>query len=196
MKIMNLTKDSSVYTSNVYFVLGTWNTIDDVNTLVDVGRDPLIIEKIKEASTGVGKRRVEQVVLTHIHYDHAGLLHLIRKTFNPTVCAFSRHMEDVDRILHEGDTLRLGDRIFKVFHTPMHSSDSICLYCGEDGVLFTGDTPVMIQSAGRSYDALFVNALRNLAREDIKAIYMGHGGPILDGCNRLIRATLENVKGV
>lgn len=196
MKIINLTKDSGVYTSNVYLVLGTWNAIDDVNTLVDVGRDPRIIEKIKEISTGVGKRKVDQVVLTHNHYDHAGLLSLIRKTFNPTVCAFSRHIEGVEHVLHEGDTLRLGDRIFQVFHTPGHSSDSICLDCAEDGVLFTGDTPMAIRSAGGSYEALFVSALRNFAREDIKTIYVGHGDPIVNCCKELIRTTLENIKGV
>ena len=55
MKILNLTEKSNVYTSNVYFVLGTWNALPDVNTLVDVGRDPAVIEAIKNASTGVGK---------------------------------------------------------------------------------------------------------------------------------------------
>ncbi|MEA1943993.1 MAG: MBL fold metallo-hydrolase, partial [Euryarchaeota archaeon] len=69
MKVLNLTSDSKMYTSNVYLITGTWNAIDDLNTLVDVGRDPSVIEKINNASTGVGKKRVEQVVLTHSHYD-------------------------------------------------------------------------------------------------------------------------------
>jgi glyoxylase-like metal-dependent hydrolase (beta-lactamase superfamily II) len=195
MKIMNLTKESTMYTSNVYLVLGTWNAIGDVNTLVEVGRDPAIVEKIMETSTGVGKRRVEQVVLTHSHYDHAGLLSLVRKSFRPTVCAFSRSLAGVDRVLKDGDALRLGDRKFQVFHTPGHSSDSVCLFCEEDGVLFTGDTPVAIRSAGGSYEAQFAKTLEQLAREDIRAVYPGHGAPVLDGCNRLLRATLRSVGG-
>ena len=195
MKIINLTKSSSMYTSNVYLILGTWKAIGDVNTLVDVGRDPSIVEKIMEISTGVGKRRVDQVVLTHGHYDHAGVLPLIRKTFSPTVCAFSRSLEGVDRVLKDGDMLRLGDREFRVFHTPGHSSDSICLFCGADGILFTGDTPVAIRSTGGAYEALFVKALEGLAREDIRAVYPGHGEPVLNGCNRLLRTTLRSVKG-
>ncbi len=195
MKIINLTKESTIYTSNVYLVLGTWNAIGDVNTLVDVGRDPAIVEKIMETSTGVGKRRVDQVVLTHSHYDHVGLLSRVRKSFRPTVCAFSRSLAGVDRVLKDGDALRLGDGEFRVFHTPGHSSDSVCLFCGADGVLFTGDTPVAIRSPGGAYEAQFVKALEKLAQEDIKAVYPGHGEPVLDGCNRLLRATLDQVKG-
>ena len=93
MKILNLTTDSKIYTSNVYLITGTWNAIDDVNTLIDVGRDPSVIDKINSASTGVGKRRVEQVVLTHGHYDHASLLPRIREVFNPVVYAFSYFLE-------------------------------------------------------------------------------------------------------
>ena len=72
MKIINLTENSTVYTSNVYLVLGSWNSLSDVNTLFDVGRDPNILEILNNTSTGFGKKRVEQVVLTHSHYDHTG----------------------------------------------------------------------------------------------------------------------------
>jgi len=46
MKITNLTADSKLYTSNVFLVLGEWNTIDDITTLIDVGYDLSIINKI------------------------------------------------------------------------------------------------------------------------------------------------------
>lgn len=194
MKIMNLTEDSHMYTSNVYLVLGTWNAIDDVNTLVDVGRDPIAFERMKEIATGVGKRQVDQVILTHCHYDHVALLPSVCKIFNPTVLAFSRSLKGVNRILKNGDTLKIGDRMFRVFHTPGHSHDSICLYCEKNGVLFTGDTPVAVLSAGRAYEDAFVTAFENICRQDIRAIYPGHGHPILDGCNKLIRVTLHNIR--
>jgi len=79
MKILSLTEASAVYTSNVYLLLGEWNTMDDVNTLVDVGRDVSVIDKINDAPTGVGKKRIEQVVLTHCHYDHSEILPVIKK---------------------------------------------------------------------------------------------------------------------
>ncbi|KPQ41224.1 MAG: hypothetical protein MPEBLZ_04229, partial [Candidatus Methanoperedens nitroreducens] len=61
MKIQNLSGGSTIYTSNVYLITGTWNAFNDVNTLIDVGRDPAIIEIINNASTGVGKKRIDQV---------------------------------------------------------------------------------------------------------------------------------------
>ena len=50
MKIINLTEGSSIYTPNVYLVTGTWNALDDVNTLVDVGMDQAIVKRINESS--------------------------------------------------------------------------------------------------------------------------------------------------
>ena len=194
MKIINLIERSNVYTSNVFLVLGTWNAIEDVNTLVDVGRDPSIVEKISETPAGIGKRKVEQAVLTHSHYDHASLLPYICEVFNPVVYAFSSSLKGVDHLLRNGEMLKLGDRMFETIYTPGHSNDSICLYCEEDGVLFTGDTPVIINSASGVYEDAFVCALEKLCRRDIRSIYSGHGGPMLNNCNEQLRASLKNIR--
>lgn len=194
MEILNLTSDSKIYTSNVYLITGTWNAIDDVNTLVDVGRDPSVIDKINHASTGVGKNRVEQVILTHSHYDHASLLPQIREIFNPVVYAFSEFLDGVSHLLRHGQMLKLGDRMFEVIYTPGHSADSICLYCEEDGVLFAGDSPVVLTSTDGSYEEGFGRALEKLCRRDIRAIYFGHGDPAFNNCNKMIRSSLENVR--
>ena len=194
MKIFNLTKDHNVYTSNVFFVLGNSNAIDDVNTLVDVGRDPSIIGKIEEASTGVGKHRVEQVVLTHSHYDHASFLPQIRKRYHPKVCAYSKSLEGVDRLLRDGEMLKIGSEVFEVIYTPGHSNDSVCLYCQSEGVLFAGDSNIIIQTTGGTYEEGFIDALIRLARKNIKAIYFGHGAPLLIDCNARIRYSLKIVQ--
>lgn len=194
MKILNLISDNGIYSSNVYFVLGNSNAVEDVNTLVDVGRDPSVMEKIAKTSTGVGKKRVEQVVLTHSHYDHASLLPQIRKRYAPTVCAHSTSLEGVDRLLRDGETLRMGDETFEVIHTPGHSNDSICFYCQGEGVLFAGDSPIIVQSGAGTYEDGFVNALIRLARRNIKAIYFGHGDPLFDDCNTRIHYSLKMVE--
>ena len=193
MKIFNLTRHSRMYTCNVYLILGTWNAIGDMNTLVDVGRDPSIVEKIREASTGVGKKKVEQVVLTHSHYDHSGMLSVIHKAFNPTVYAFSPSLKGIGRLLHDGDELTLGDRVFEVIHTPGHSHDSICLYCEAEGILFAGDSSVVIQSGDGTYEGVFVEALKKISRRDIRSIYFGHGNPLLEKFNTMIRNSLKNL---
>ncbi|MCD6569259.1 MAG: MBL fold metallo-hydrolase [Deltaproteobacteria bacterium] len=192
MKIINLTEPGgSIYTCNVYMVLGDWNALEDTNSLVDVGRDPAIIQRLKDINTGVGKRQVEQVILTHSHFDHVGLLSEIRKTFSPTVYAFSR-FEGVDLLLKDGDIVRLGDVNFEVIHTPGHSHDSICLCSEQGGILFSGDSPVNI-SAQDTYGEDFVNALRRISRKNITAIYPGHDEPITDRAGEILRASIKNV---
>ena len=194
MKIVNLTENSTVYTSNAFLVLGTWNALPDINTLVDVGRDPGLIETIKQTSTGIGKKRIEQVVLTHSHYDHVGLLPLIRAQFKPVVYAFSPYLENVDHILQDGNMLKFGDRMFEVIHIPGHSYDSTCFYCEEDGVLFAGDTPLLIRRPGNTYQRQFILALEKICQRDVQAIYFGHGTPLLENCNARLKISLENIR--
>ena len=205
MKITNVTTASKIYTSNVYLVTGTWNSLDDINTLVDVGRDSLVIEKINNARTGVAKPKVEQVILTHSHYDHAELLPLICETYKPVVygftpfpsqCQHHRNKNDCSNYkkLYDGVTLKLGDRLFEVIYTPGHSSDSICLYCEEDGVLFAGDSNIIIDSVDGTYEKGFISAMEKLVRRDVRAIYFGHGSPMFQNCNARLRSSLLNVK--
>ena len=168
MKIANLTTHSDVYTSNVYLLTGDWNTLSDINTLIDVGRDPSIIEKIDEASTGVGKKRVAQVVLTHSHYDHASLLPVIKKLYKPKVFAASKVLPQVDVILKGGETLKIADREFEVIYTPGHSSDSICLYCDAEKILFAGDTPLVIKAKDTTCEEAFIQALDYISKKKLK----------------------------
>jgi len=193
MKIMNLTKDSGIYTSNVYLLLGDWKAIEDVNALIDVGRDPSIIEKIKQIDTGVGKKKIEKVVLTHGHYDHASLLPAVRDEFDPETYAF-HPFNGVKHALRDGQTLKLADRWLEVIHTPGHTSDSICLYCAEDAVIFSGDANLIISTTNGSYEEGFVNALERIAQRNIAAIYPGHGKPITIRAKHLIDVSLDNVR--
>jgi len=194
VKIYNLTEHSKVYTSNVYLITGSWNSMKDVNALVDVGRDLSILEMILEMPTGVGKKQVEKVVLTHNHFDHTSMLGNVKTVFHPRVYAYSKSLEGVDRILKDGDTIILGDRYFEVIHTPGHSSDSICLFCAEDGVLFSGDSPVIIRSTDGRYEDDFIKAMEKLCRREVKSIYFGHGEPMLEGCSAALRRSLDNIR--
>ena len=194
MRVIRLEDSGLVYTSNVYLVLGDWSGMSDVNTLVDVGRDPAVLDSLANAPTGVGKRSVEQVVLTHEHFDHVEMLGAIHERYNPTVCAFGSGMEGVDRELRDGDELKAGDQIFEVLHTTGHSSDSICLFCREEGVLFAGDTTLVIHSAGGTYEEGFAAALERICARDVRAIYFGHGAPLLEDCNLRLQRSLEIVQ--
>jgi len=193
MRIENLTASSTCYTCCVYLVRGDWNAIDDVNTLIDVGRDPSVIPLIENRDTGVGKKRVAQVILTHCHYDHTSLLPEIRAAFKPIVCAYPTFRE-ADRYLKDGEIVKIADRTFEIIYTPGHSHDSICLYCEQDGVLFSGDVNLNIQTTGGTFQDDYVQALEKLSTKKIKTIYPGHGSPIVGNGDEVIRRTLMNAK--
>jgi len=195
MRIVTLENSGLVYTSQVYLVLGSASGLEDVNTLVDVGQDPAVLASLERAPTGVGKWPVEQVVLTHDHFDHCALLPRIRETFHPRVLAFSPGIGGVDRLLSDGDTVKMGDESFEVIHAPGHSSDSICLYNQSEGVLFAGDSPLPIASAAGTYEDGFCAALDKLCARDVRRIYFGHGAPLTERCNERLRESQRMAAG-
>ena len=110
--------------------------------------------------------KVKYIALTHAHWDHLlATPELVAKTGAKVLC----HEEDLDKlfskkiadespravqkayaegramgiepqVLHEGDTFTVGTKTFEVIHTPGHTRGSVCFYCKEEKVLFTGDT--------------------------------------------------------
>lgn len=192
MKIHRLKTNPKLYSSNVYFILGDWNRIDDVNCLIDTGADDYIIEQINKMNTGVGKKEVDKVILTHNHFDHTSGLVAIKKQYNPEVLAAVKG-ELVDKIVKDGEVIKMGDSYGEILKTPGHSSDSICIYCPAEKVLFSGDTPIMIHSIGGSYTKEYVQSLKKLAELDVEIIYPGHGDPITENPKELLQKSLKNV---
>jgi glyoxylase-like metal-dependent hydrolase (beta-lactamase superfamily II) len=193
VKVFCLGGNDNNYSCKAYLILGDWNSLNDANTLVDVGSDDWIIKEIEGISTGVGKRPVEQIILTHSHHDHSGGLTALKAKYGCRALAFSE-FNGVDELLREGQRVRMGDRDFEVIQVPEHSSDSICLYCEEEGVIFAGDTPVNIMTAGGSYSRAYVQVLERLVRRKITTIYPGHDKPVTEKVRDLLRMTLQNVQ--
>lgn len=117
-----------------------------------------------------------------------------------------------DRILTDGDVLRIGNRALRVLHTPGHSPGSICLVDAASKVIFTGDTllPRISPNVGwgpeGSTDPLgdYVASLRRLLRYAGWTALPGHEWPFTGIDTRVafllehhtqrggeIRATLE-----
>lgn len=102
--------------------------------MVDPGDEAgLIIPELKDL-------KVKYIVLTHGHPDHFGALDEVQKATNAPILAHPADSWFVkpDTELNEGDEIRIGDTILKVFHTPGHTEGGICLYT--QGHLFAGDT--------------------------------------------------------
>jgi len=193
MRITLLQGNPQNYSCNAYLVRGDSNEQEDVNTLVDVGIDGSICGEIENLCTGIGKKKVAQVVLTHGHYDHAAGLGVVAACYHPQVCAFAPG-KHVDSVLVDGQVLRLGDRDFEVLHTPGHSEDSICLYCARERALFAGDTPLNVKTPGGSYPGELLASLERIANLDVATIYAGHASPMTEGVPELIRRTIRNVR--
>ena len=193
MKILLLNKNDTIYSSNAYLVLGEWSRLEDINTLIDTGADGSILEGLEAAYTGVGKKKVDQVILTHNHFDHTGNLLTIKKQYGPKVYAFSPGSL-VDKCLKDGQKISIGDRTFEVIHTPGHSSDSICLYCEEEGVLFSGDTPLNIMTKGGGYGSEYIRVLEFLSKKNIRMVFPGHNQPVREKVQEMIAFTVKNVK--
>jgi len=193
MNVSNLTANSRIYTSNVYLIRGTWNAMTDLNTLVDAGRDPGVIDQIRSAPTGVGKHKLDQIMITHNHYDHTNMVAQLKAAFNSVVYAFSPHVNGVDHLLSDGDRLKMGDQEFEVIHMPGHSQDSVLFYCQAEGVLFAGDTPMVIRSPNGSYDNTFKKKFARICQLNIETIYFGHGDPLQRHCQLVLNNSLYNL---
>jgi len=193
VKVIPLKQNPRTYSCISYLVLGSWNRLDDVNTLVDVGIDDYSIGEISGINTGVGKQPVERIILTHNHFDHAAGAPAVKARFKAEVLAWAPGL-GIDRLLHDGEELRLGDQYFEVIHVPGHSQDSICLYNHENGVLFSGDTAIRIQSPEGSYMPEYVKVIERLTRLRILTIFSGHDPPVTEGCDALLHNTLQMIR--
>lgn len=186
------------YCCNVYWVAGDPGNPRDVHTLVDVGSShpgtlDAVLAALSGLPKGLGRRPVEQVVLTHAHYDHAGALEAVAARFQPVVHAFQPGPR-VSHLLADGQWLRVGSLDMRVLHTPGHSDDSICLFCPETRELFSGDTLYRISDTGGTYPACYARSLERLAALRPSVIYPGHGDPITGDAAGFIAEALARVQ--
>ncbi len=81
------------------------------------------------------------------------------------------------RILHDGDTIDLGERILEVLHTPGHSPGHMCFFDRERGYLFTGDHVYqgMLLAYYPSTDPeAYLASLERVAALPVRRVYPAH----------------------
>ncbi|PWR75114.1 MBL fold metallo-hydrolase [Methanospirillum stamsii] len=193
MIIHNLTEQSEYYTSNVWHICGQYNTMTDCNTLIDTGRDPEILNLLTSARCGLGKHIVEQIILTHSHFDHAGMLSALVNSYHPNV--YAHPASRIEGIIPLSDRMKIqvGEQECTIVFTPGHSEDSICVLCEEEHLLFSGDIPIRVYSDDSTFTRLFVDAFELFAASELKVVYPGHGDPITYNVPHLIDESLRNI---
>jgi hydroxyacylglutathione hydrolase len=130
---------------------------------------------------------IRYIVNTHGHYDHTGANSALKKR---TGAQIVRHILDsqddqtVDIKLEREKTLKVGELVFQIIHTPGHSPGGICLYA--EGNLFTGDT-LFVGDSGRTdleggHRPTLGASLRNLMTlPDETVVWPGHHyGPTMN----------------
>ena len=154
--------------------------------------DALIAEIDKRGGT------LDYLLLTHGHYDHViGAAELCDR-YHPVVCAAEEEMEllrsgicnrssvhnirinafNVDRLLHDGDVIELGESRITFILTPGQTAGSGCYLV--DDCIFSGDT-IFCESIGRtdfetsSPRDMVKSVARIKALDGDRAIYPGHG---------------------
>lgn len=136
----------------------------------------------------IGDCRVKYLINTHCHPDHIGGDDFIKKAFNarllfhkadqPIFEFFYSNSLKADGFLAEGDSIKFGDAVLSVWHTPGHSPGSITLQ--HERSLFTGDL-LFAGSIGRTdlpggSEEELIKSLRRLQTlEGDYRIYPGHG---------------------
>lgn len=198
MRVIPLHRDSNTdYSCICYWVLGDSNRAEDRNTLIDTGSASLanigfFMHEMAIMSKGIGKLAVEQIIVTHDHFDHAGGLPYMEKQFAPRTYSWrplgAKHAE-----VRDGMALTVGDQDAVLVHTPGHSEDSICVFVPGPGVLFSGDTIFRITDSQGSYPRAYLASLERLAGLGIRSIYPGHGTPVTSEAESYIAACIHNV---
>jgi len=175
-----------------------WCARTGTGAVIDPGGD---LEQVLAAAREHGVR-LEQILLTHAHIDHAGgTAELARSQQLPIV---GPHLGDQfwidqmpeqarmfgfprcdtftpDRWLEEGDRVQVGDVEFQVRHCPGHTPGHVVFYSAPDKVAFVGDV-LFAGSIGRTdfpggdYDTL-IRAIRDklfTLGDDVRFV-PGHG---------------------
>ncbi len=144
--------------------------------------------------------KLEDVFLTHGHFDHMMGVTFLMEEAGGRLCAFEEEravLEDpglnvtamagsamtlqADVYFRDGQVYETAGMKFTVIHTPGHTKGSCCYYLKEEGILFSGDT-LFLESVGRTdlptgNDRQIIESLKEkvLALPEEVKVFPGHG---------------------
>jgi glyoxylase-like metal-dependent hydrolase (beta-lactamase superfamily II) len=145
------------------------------------------IDAILEQVEAMGGKKIEKILLTHIHQDHSGGVLALKKRSGAKV-GLSRlragYLGGEDFTYGDGDTLPYDGGELTVVHTPGHESGHCCFYESKNEILFTGDhilgrgtTVIPVPDGDMSS---YIQSLEKLLSLKLRLLLPGHGPRIED----------------
>ena len=120
---------------------------------------------------------VQAYLYTHGHGDHVGDEDLLREAFDVPIWGHEHGGMRVDRTLHDGDVIQLGDHRWNVLHTPGHHPGHLCLLSKAGlvaGDMVAGIGTILIPP-GQGNMNVYLEQLERLASLEPHMIFPSHG---------------------
>ena len=138
-----------------------WDEATLEAAIVDAGMWNRQEEQMLEGSIAAHGLKMKYVLQTHAHFDHTFGLPFVNRTYGlrpifhvdeaetyrqmPGMAAqfgltVGGGMPPIERLLNDGDELRLGTTVVRLIHTPGHTPGSASLYIPDERLLLSGDT--------------------------------------------------------
>lgn len=194
--------------------------LNEGRTLIDAGN---FYGMLHELSQVFDISLLEQLFITHCHFDHIGGMGELFDWCNPKVYGhidtlpyisfqgvpFMKIMEKAGRadqvvILRGGERIQAGPHRLEVISTPGHTRGDICLYERQNRILFSGDTVFpssptenILSDADKGLGSKeqLVASLGRLVPYEVDFLLPGHGVPAFsDGDAHVLNAYLETRK--
>lgn len=148
--------------------------------LVDTGFENTPVDYIFPLIKKLGRKpeSIDYVVNTHRDGDHILGNKAIKEKTKARIAIHELEAEAVvtaDIKLNDGNVVELGDRKFKVIHSPGHRPGSICLYDQVNKTLITGDSVCGERTDLIRMDkAIYIRSLKKLLDLDVGVLVMSH----------------------
>lgn len=110
--------------------------------------------------------RISAIWNTHWHPDHTGGNAAIKAATDATViapAAEAARIPTADRLVGEGDEVRLGAHVARVLEVPAHTAGHIAYHFAGDALVFVGDT-LFAMGCGRLFEGTAEQMFANMQR--------------------------------
>lgn len=146
MQAFHIPAEAPLYTNTFLLISEAGHAV-----IVDPAATVQEYEKILQQHNAV----LTTIFCTHGHYDHVGCAQELRRKWGAKLYCEPQDLAgnqlyplvEADCAYPEGESIRVDELEFMVWHTPGHTPGSVILLCG--GYLFCGDT-LFADSIGRT----------------------------------------------